>query len=76
MYQMITTTILYDGALPFAAPIAVDVRADDNTTYRAEYVPGSMQMHPGARYVIQDELYELGSDGVFRPVANEERRAA
>ncbi len=77
MYTTITTSgITYDGALPFSAPFTLTVRAADGATARATYVEGSMQAHPGARYVIEGALYELGRDGVLRPVANEERRAA
>ena len=80
MYRVPTDIMLrrvsYHGRLPFAAPIAIDVRAADGATARATYVEGSMQAHPGARYLIEGALYELGRDGVFRPVANEERRAA
>ena len=68
--------VSYHGRLPFAAPIAIDVCAADGATARATYVDGSMQAHPGARYTIDGALYELGRDGVLRPVANEERRAA
>lgn len=31
---------------------------------------------PGARYVVEGQLCELCRDGVLRPVAEQERRAA
>ena len=68
--------VSYHGRLPFAAPIAVDVRAADGATARATYVDGSMLDHAGARYVVEGRLCQLGRDGVLRVVANEERRAA
>ncbi len=77
MYQMITTTTLYDGALPFAAPICARViGCEGGTSHRATYVENSMLEHPGAHYLIEGAVYELGRDGVLRPVASEERRAA
>ena len=68
--------VAYHGRLPFACPLACDVRDADGRLYRAEYVPGSMQEYPGARYVVEGQLCQLGRDGVLRAVANEERRAA
>lgn len=68
--------VAYHGTLPFACPLAIDVRGADGVTHRATYVDGSMQDCPGARYVVAGEVYELGRDGVLRPVASEERRAA
>ena len=68
--------VSYHGGLPFAAPVAIDVRDAGGATVRATYVDGSMQAHPGARYEIAGEVYELGRDGVFKPVASAERKAA
>lgn len=68
--------VSYLGALPFSCPIAAEVRDADGVLHRAEYVPGSMQEHAGARYVVEGQLCQLGRDGMLRPVAHEERRAA
>ena len=68
--------VAYRGALPFACPVAVNVRDEAGELHRAEYIPGSMQEHGGARYVVEGQLCQLGRDGVLRAVANEERRAA
>ena len=80
MYRLHTEDALsrvrYHGRLPFAAPLACDVRDAAGATYRAEYVAGSMIEHAGARYVVEGALCELGRDGVLRPVASEQRRAA
>ena len=56
--------VAYHGRLPFAAPLAADVRDAAGATHRAEYVPGSMLDHAGARYVVEGRLCELQpSDG-------------
>lgn len=68
--------VAYHGRLPFACPLACDVRGEGGTVARATYVDGSMLERPGARYLIAGEVYELGRDGVLRAVASEERRAA
>lgn len=80
MYHLPPETLLrrvsYHGRLPFACPLALDVRGEGGTVARATYVDGSMLERPGARYLIAGEVYELGRDGVLRAVASEERRAA
>ena len=68
--------VAYHGALPFTAPLACDVRDAAGALHRAEYVPGSMVEHSGARYVVGGVVCQLGRDGVLRPVAEQERRAA
>lgn len=68
--------VSYLRTLPFACPVAVNVRDEAGATHRAEYVPGSMQEAGAARYVVEGQLCQLGRDGVLRAVANEERRAA
>ena len=80
LYRIPSETLLrrvaYHGRLPFACPLACDVRGEGGTVARATYVDGSMLERPGARYLIAGEVYELGRDGVLRAVASEERRAA
>lgn len=80
MYRIPPETLLrrvsYHGGLPFACPLALDVRGEGGTVARATYVDGSMLDHAGARYVVEGRLCQLGRDGVLRVVANEERRAA
>ena len=68
--------VAYHGRLPFACPLACDVTDAAGVTHRASYVDGSMLERPGARYLIEGEVYELGRDGVLRAVASAERRAA
>lgn len=80
LYRVPAETMLrrvsYHGGLPFACPLALDVRGEGGATVRATYVDGSMLERPGARYLIEGEVYELGRDGVLRPVASEGRKAA
>ena len=76
MYTLNSDRVAYHGRLPFAAPLACDVRDAAGATYRAEYVAGSMIEHAGARYIVNGVVCQLGRDGVLRPVAREERRAA
>ena len=80
MFRLSSETLLrrvaYHGRLPFAAPVACEVRDASGATHRADYVPDSMLAHAGARYVVEGRLCQLGRDGVLRAVANEERRAA
>ena len=80
MYRVPTDIMLrrvsYHGTLPFACPLAIDVRCADGAIHRATYVDGSMQDCPGARYIVNGVVCELGRDGVLVPVAQEERRAA
>ena len=80
LYRVPAETMLrrvsYHGGLPFACPLALDVRGEGGATVRATYVDGSMLERPGARYEIAGELHELGRDGVLRPVASEGRKAA
>lgn len=68
--------VAYHGALPLACPLACDVRDAAGATHRAAYVAGSMLEHGGARYVVNGVACQLGRDGVLRPVAEQERRAA
>ena len=65
------TQIQYPPALT-----SLIARARERGYERATYVDGSMQDCPGARYVVEGRLCQLGRDGVLRVVANEERRAA
>ncbi len=80
MYRLPPETLLrrvaYHGRLPFACPLACDVRDASGATHRASYVDGSMLDHAGARYVVEGQLCQLGRNGVLRAVASEERRAA
>lgn len=80
LYRIPSETLLrrvsYHGTLPFACPLAIDVRGADGATHRATYVDGSMLEYPGARYLVEGDVYELGRDGVFKPVASAERKAA
>lgn len=68
--------VAYRGTLPLACPIACNVRDEAGAIHRAEYVPDSMHDHRAARYVVEGQLCQLGRDGVLRPVAEQERRAA
>lgn len=76
MYTLNSDRVAYHGRLPFACPGACDVRDAGGVVHRAEYVAGSMLEHAGARYVVEGQLCQLGRDGVLRPVAEQERRAA
>ena len=68
--------VAYHGALPFACPLACDVRDAAGVLHRAAYVVGSMLESAAARYVVNGVACQLGRDGVLRPVASEQRRAA
>lgn len=66
--------VSYHGRLPFAAPLACDVRDADGGLHRATYVASSM-LDGAVRYVVCGVECQLGRDGVLRPVVAERRAA-